>query len=300
MIHATLALRAAAFEPRQRPALAMAYHSTRLWGIKEALQHALVTPLAWNCDLLIFVCDFQYRYWRRRALHARHNAVIHNGIQHERYSPAARAQWRGATRAALGFDDADFVLGSCAQLRPEKNHQQLVDAVIALRQDGIPARALIVGEGRQRPFIERYARECAASAQVTLVGQQNEVERYIAAFDVGVLCSVAHETFSLAALEQMAMGVPMVLSDQGGAREMVSDDLQGFVFPTSDTAALVQALRRLYPLEARQRMGAQAALQVATRFQHVQMLDRYERLFESLVGDVGQPAAGVPQSCSPT
>ncbi|SPJ16823.1 conserved hypothetical protein [Burkholderiales bacterium] len=299
LIYATRALRAAAFEPRQRPALTLAYHSTRLRGIKEALQHALVTPLAWNCDQLIFVCDFQYRYWRRRGLHARHDAVIHNGIQHERYSPAARARWRGITRATLGFDDTDFVLGCCAQLRPEKNHQQLVDAVIALRQDGIPARALIVGEGRQRPLIERYVREHAASAQVTLVGHQDEVERYIAAFDVGVLCSVAHETFSLAALEQMAMGVPVVLSDQGGAREMVSDDVQGFVFPTSDTAALMQALRRLFPMEARQRMGEQAALQVATRFRHEQMLDRYERLFESLVGGVGQPAAIAPLSCSP-
>ena len=164
------------------------------------------------------------------ALHARRNEVIHNGIEHERYSPAARVRWRDTTRAALGFDDADFVLGSCAQLRPEKNHQQLVDAVIALRHGGIPARALIVGEGGQRPFIERYARERAALAHVTLVGQQDEVERYIAAFDVGVLCSV-FETFSLAALEQMAMGVPVVLSDQGGAREMVTDGLQGFVFP---------------------------------------------------------------------
>jgi len=86
-----------------------------------------------------------------------------------------------------------------------------------------------VGEGPQRPVIERYAQAHGASAWVSLVGHQNQVERYIAAFDVGVLCSVAHETFSLAALEQMSMGVPAVLSDQGGAREMVDDGVQGFV-----------------------------------------------------------------------
>ena len=68
LFHATHALRVAAFESRQRPALALAYHSTRHWGIKEKLQHALITPLTWSCDLLIFVCDFQYRHWRRRRI----------------------------------------------------------------------------------------------------------------------------------------------------------------------------------------------------------------------------------------
>ena len=67
------------------------------------------------------------------------------------------------------------------------------------------------------------------------------------------------------------MGVPVVLSDQGGAREMVNDGVHGFVFPTGDTPALVDALRRLHPLDARARMGAQAAEQVATCFRPARM-----------------------------
>jgi glycosyltransferase involved in cell wall biosynthesis len=281
-IHAARAVRAAGFAAAQRPALALAFHSTRLTGVKELLQHVFVTAIARNCDQLVFVSEFQSRHWLRRGLRARRNAVIHNGIAHERFAPSVRMQWRTATRATLGFHDDDYVLGCCAQLRPEKNHVQLIDAVIALRREAIAARALIVGEGPQRPVIERYAQAHGASAWVNLVGHQDQVERYVAAFDAGVLCSVAHETFSLAALEQMSMGVPAVLSDQGGAREMISDGVQGFVFPTGDTPALVDALRRLYPLDARARMGAQAAEQVATRFRHADMVDRYEALFESL------------------
>ena len=282
LIHAIRAVRAAGFAAAQRPALALAFHSTRLTGVKELLQHVFVTAIARNCDQLVFVSEFQLRHWLRRGLRARRNAVIHNGIAHERFAPSVRMQWRAATRATLGFHDDDYVLGCCAQLRPEKNHVQLIDAVIALRRQGIAARALIVGEGPQRPSIERYAQAHGASAWVSLVGHQNQVERYIAAFDVGILCSVAHETFSLAALEQMSMGVPAVLSDQGGAREMVNDGLHGFVFPTGDTPALVDALRQLHPLDARARMGAQAAERVSTRFRHADMVDRYEALFESL------------------
>jgi glycosyltransferase involved in cell wall biosynthesis/SAM-dependent methyltransferase len=298
LIHAARAVRAAGFAATQRPALALAFHSTRLTGVKELLQQLLVTPVARGCDQLVFVSEFQSRHWLRRGLRARRNAVIHNGVEAERFAPSVRTRWRTATRAALGFRDDDYVLGCCAQLRPEKNHEQLIDAVIALRREGVAAHALIVGEGPQRPVIERYAQAHGASAWVSLVGHQNQVERYIAAFDVGVLCSVAHETFSLAALEQMSMGVPAVLSDQGGAREMVDDGVQGFVFPTGDTPALVNALRRLHPLDARARMGAQAAEQIATRFRHADMVDRYEALFESLANGAGRPPASALSSGS--
>ena len=291
LIHAARAVRAAGFAAAQRPALALAFHSTRLAGAKELLQHGFVTPIARGCDQLVFVSEFQSRHWLRRGLRARRNAVIHNGVADKRFAPSVRTQWRAATRATLGFGDGDYVLGCCAQLRPEKNHAQLIDAVIALRRQAIAAHALIVGEGPQRSVIERYARARGASPWVSLVGHQNQVEQYIAAFDVGVLCSVAHETFSLAALEQMSMGVPVVLSDQGGAREMVNDGVHGFVVPTGDTPALVDALRRLHPLDARARMGAQAAEQVATCFRHAHMVDRYEALFESL-----QPTASAPPS----
>jgi glycosyltransferase involved in cell wall biosynthesis len=233
LIHAARAVRAAGFAAAQRPALALAFHSTRLAGAKELLQHGFVTPIARGCDQLVFVSEFQSRHWLRRGLRARRNAVIHNGVADKRFAPSVRTQWRVATRATLGFGDGDYVLGCCAQLRPEKNHAQLIDAVIALRREGIAARALIVGEGPQRSVIERYAQARGASPWVSLVGHQNQVEQYIAAFDVGVLCSVAHETFSLAALEQMSMGVPVVLSDQGGAREMVNDGVHGFVVPTA-------------------------------------------------------------------
>ena len=286
LIHAVRAVRAAGFAAPQRPALALVFHSTRLTGVKELLQHVFVTAIARDCDQLVFVSEFQSHHWLRRGLRGRRNAVIHNGIADERFAPSVRTQWRTATRATLGFRDDDYVLGCCAQLRPEKNHVQLIDAVIALRREGIAARALIVGGGPQRAVIERYAQTHGASAWVSLVGHQNQVERYIAAFDVGVLCSIAHETFSLAALEQMSMGVPAVLSDQGGASEMVSDGVHGFVVPTGVTPSLVDALRRLHPLDARARMGAQAAERVATRFRHADMVDRYEALFESLANGV--------------
>src|SRR4029077_13405288 len=113
----------------------------------------------------------------------------------------------------------DYVIGICAALRPEKNHVQLVDAVAALRARGIPARALVIGDGPMRPAIEARARAAGVADEVRITGFQQDVRPYLAACDTAVLCSTTIETFSLAALEAMALGRPGAHSDLRGRRE---------------------------------------------------------------------------------
>jgi len=113
---------------------------------------------------------------------------------------------------------------------------------------------LIVGEGPQRPVIERYAQAHGASAWVSLVGHQNQVERYIVRSMSGPV-QRAHETFSLAALEQMSMGVPAVLSDQAARAKMVDDGVQGSSSRPATRRRWLNALRRLHRSNARARMA---------------------------------------------
>ena len=92
------------------------------------------------------------------------------------------------------------------------------------------------------------------------------------------LCSDKVETFSLAALEAMALGRPVVHSDIGGAAEMIEPGENGFLFPVGDTEALVDRLARLLDRVDRERMGRRARETVRTRFSEHAMVDRYERM----------------------
>jgi glycosyltransferase involved in cell wall biosynthesis len=109
------------------------------------------------------------------------------------------------------------------------------------------------------------------------------VRPLLAASDVVALPSTSVETFSLAALEAMALGRPVVLSDIGGAAEMVRPEENGFLFPAHDTPALVAALGALADPAARERMGAAARTTVEARFSERAMVDRYEGLLQQLV-----------------
>lgn len=264
-----------------RAPLAVTFHSTLLPNAKEWLQMLCYRPLFWTADRLVFVCDAQRRHWLRRLVCARRNEMIHNAVDPGYWRPP-EARERAAQRARLGFAGNELVIGMSAVFRPEKNHLQLVEAIGALRHRGIVARALLIGDGEMRPAIEARARELGVADAVVITGFRTDVRPFLAAIDVAVLCSTAVETFSLAALEAMALGKPVVLSEIGGAAEMVLPGHNGFLFPAGDTAALVASLAVLAEPGKAESMGRNAREVVETRFSEAIMVDRYEKVLVDL------------------
>lgn len=264
-----------------RAPLAVTFHSTLLPNAKEWLQMLYYRPLFWTADCLVFVCEAQRRHWLRRLVGARRNEMIYNAVDLGYWRPWSE-RGTAAERARLGFAANDLVIGMCASFRPEKNHLQLVEAIGALRRRGIAARALLIGDGEMRPAIEARARELGVADAVMITGFQSDVRPFIAAIDVAVLCSTAVETFSLAALEAMALGKPVVLTDIGGAAEMVLPGRNGFLFPVGDTGAFVGKLAVLADRAVSGRMGRNARLVVQALFSERTMVDRYDKVLLEL------------------
>jgi glycosyltransferase involved in cell wall biosynthesis len=152
-----------------------------------------------------------------------------------------------------------------------------------LREQGIPARLLLIGDGPERSAIEMHVAAAGLGRAVIFAGRQADVVPWLSAFDVGILTSTAIETFSLAALEFMALGVPGVLSDIGGANEMICEGQNGHLFPVGDTAGLVKALAGLGDRCMLAQMGIEAAARVRLMFGLDAMVDRYTHLLTELV-----------------
>jgi glycosyltransferase involved in cell wall biosynthesis len=120
------------------------------------------------------------------------------------------------------------------------------------------------------------------AAHIAITGLQREVRPFVAACDTVVLCSFT-EAFSLAAIEAMALGKPVVHSDVGGAAEMIRPGRNGFLFPVGDTAAFVERLAQLADRPLCERMGAKAREMVETHFTERSMIDRFEKTLVELV-----------------
>ena len=243
--------------------LAVSLHSTFTRNAKEWLQMLAYRPLFWTADRAMFVCRRQMLHWRRRGLFARSNEVIYNGVDLDYWAP----------RQAVPHDD--FVIGLSAVLRPEKNPVQLVEAVAMLRRRGIPARALLIGDGEMRPAIEAAAVRLGVSSQVAITGLVQDVRPHLAGCDALALTSHT-EALSLAAIEAMALGLPVVHADVGGAAEMIRPGHDGFLFPAGDTGTLVDCLAALANRDVRLPMGRNARRTAETRFSERAMVERYE------------------------
>lgn len=277
LLHASLARRLA----REPAPIVTVFHSNRLLGLKEQLQMAAYRPLFWTAACTVFVCEAQRRHWRRQGVFSRRNEVIHNGVDTAAFRPAPDAAARGDARHALGFGGRDYVVGIVAALRPEKDHVLLVDALAGLLERGIPARALLIGDGETRAGVEARARRLGVAARVTITGFQPDVRPFVLASDTMTLCSRT-EALPLAAIEAMALGKPVVIPDVGGCGEIVTPGWNGFLFRPGDRKDYVARLAELADPATRARLGARARATVEERFSEGAMIERYEQLLSEV------------------
>ena len=266
------------------PKLLAVFHTTALYTSKQRLAMRFFRHVFARCDRLVYVCENQRAFWHTRGLRARSDAVVHNGIDVAHFADQLTAAEKRALRARLGFGADDYVVGLCGALRPEKAHGDLLRAVATLRARGLPVTALLIGEGPQRPDIERTAASLGIADSVRITGFQADVRPFIAACDVMTLVSHAIETFSLAALESMACAKPLVMTDIGGASEQIAHGVHGLLYAPGDVEALANHLQTLADGRVREVMGAAAAERVRRCFTLPRMVNGFEREFDDVLG----------------
>nr|PZN61588.1 MAG: hypothetical protein DIU62_13235 [Pseudomonadota bacterium] len=236
-------------------------------------------PLLRGADLLVFGSSRQREQWLRRyRLAATASCVIHNGVDTARFAGAGAGSVMDA-RSRLSIPPRRFVIGSVGRLAPEKNQCALVRVLERLCAGGVDAHLLLAGDGPERDALLATAHGRGVAQRVTLAGEMLDVRDALAAMDVFALPSTSVETFSNAALEAMAMGRPVVLTDIGGAREMIEDGAEGFIVPAGDEPALGDALRKLASDPGLVLgMGAAARLRAAREFSFDAMVEAYRAI----------------------
>lgn len=284
-LYGQLARRGSSSEPK----LVAVFHTTVPRSVKESVEMLLYRRLFNRSDLMVYVCESQRNYWRGKGIRPAADEVIYNGIDTDYYTDRRSDGERLALRRSLGFAGEDYVIGLCSVFRPEKAHGDLLEAVWKLRSRGVPAKALLIGDGPERGTIERTISRLGLEQHVVITGLREDVRACIGACDVMTLVSRSVESFSLAALESMSLGKPMIMSDIGGARELVIHGEHGFLFAPGDIGALAMCLEHLTARPAREQLGRAAALRVRERFTVRSMSERFADCIEGAIEDRVQP-----------
>ena len=153
--------------------------------------------------------------------------VIPNGVDTSRFS--VERHDRRTIREELGIAAEDPVVGIVAALRPEKNHLLFLESASRLLEDLPAARFLIVGDGPERPMLEKAVADMSLKQQVLFAGLRSDIPELISAMDVFSLTS-RNEASPVSIMEAMAMQKPVVAPDVGSIVDTVRDGETGFLF----------------------------------------------------------------------
>jgi glycosyltransferase involved in cell wall biosynthesis len=209
---------------------------------------------------------------RERAKH------VPNGVDLERFRRSERV--RSRVRDELGIHDGAFLWLTVGTLRALKRHDLLVGAFETL--DGEPI-LIVAGEGDERPRLEARVSRSPARGRISLLGLRDDPEALMSAADGFVLCSDS-EALPLVLVEAAGCELPVVATDVGGCRELVTDDVTGLLVPPRDPVALRAAMASIArrPKEDRSTMGraGREAMQPGFDIDHV--VGRWEQLYGSL------------------
>jgi glycosyltransferase involved in cell wall biosynthesis len=146
---------------------------------------------------------------------------------------------------------------------------------------------LLVGEGREQETLKRQARKLGIDDLVLFLGTRRDLPLIYRALDLYVQPSL-WEGLSLAMLQAMGAGLPVVVSRVSGAVDLVQDGVTGCLVPPGDAQTLAAAIVRLYrQAETRARLGAAARHMVKEHYSLETMLSRLEAIYLEL-GKKGQ------------
>lgn len=254
-------------------------HTTLFSGMLDRLKNIVDLRIINRMDSIIFVCNNQRLHWiNNYGTNPKKAFVVYNGIDLDKFKKFEANPLK--IREELGITANEIIIGINANLRPEKKHEDIIDALEILLNQGYPVKLLIIGDGVRRKHIEEYIKAKSLEEKVIITGFLKDVRPYLASLDISVLTSVAVETLSIAIIESMAMGKPVVLSDIGGAKELVDNGENGFVYEAGEVKQLVEAIKEIIDKKLFASMGKKSSEKAENLFSKSIMVDKYIELIK--------------------
>lgn len=231
-------------------------------------------------DKLVAVSRDLAQYIESRGLFpAKAINVIYNGIDPSRYGVKLKENLRSDLKLP-----ADAVLiGSLGNIRPAKSYETLISAVAQLND---PKLHFIIAGHQKKDLMDKLRAQMemlGISAQIHFIGFYDNTPDFLAQLDMFVLSS-SSEGFSIATIEAMATGLPVVATRCGGPEEILQNNVTGHLVPVNSPIELAEAIRFMidHPDEA-QRLANAGHQHMRNTFSLKVMLDAYKDMYLHLL-----------------
>jgi glycosyltransferase involved in cell wall biosynthesis len=272
--------------PGRRPVVVHTFHGHVLRGyfgrVGTLLFRAIETVLARTTDRLVAVSPaVRDELVALRVAPERKFSVVRLGIELE---PRVRFDGDAAeVRRRHGIGADKFVVGWFGRMTAVKRTEDLLTMLAGVRERGVDALLLLVGDGDDRERLEQRAHDLGLARSCLFVGYQEDVAPWYAICDAVVLTSASEGT-PVTIIEALAAGRPVVATRVGGVPDVVEEGETGFLVRPGDTHALAERLEILARNpERRAAMGAAGRERVLRRYAVDRLVDDIDALYRALL-----------------
>jgi len=231
-------------------------------------------------DLFILISESD-RQAGRSIIGNKKTAVIYNGIDADRIN---FLDPKTARQELIGELPTNQVLiGAIANFFPNKGLKYLIEAAKILKNDGLNFKIIIIGDGAIRNELERQIKNYGLTADVLLVGAKVNAAAYLKAFDIYVISSLK-EGLPFSLLEAMAAGLPIITTDVGGIKEIITDQKNGLLIKPAKPQELAEKIKYLLNnRELADQLARQAQIDVKEKFSLQAMLEKTWSEYQNLI-----------------
>lgn len=214
-------------------------------------------------------------------LNPKKTATIFNGIERGRYGRRRISQ----TREQLNLEPEAVLIGSLGNLHPAKGYDHLISAIPLVLKEN-PAAQFVVAGNEREPLLSQLkeqARQLNVAQHVHFLGFIHDAAEFLSGLDIFFLPSNS-EGFSIAAIEALATGLPVVATRCGGPEEFLVHEQNALLVQVGDARAMAAGINNLLASSQLSRSLAESGTQLVSRaFSIEAMIRRYEDLYAEIL-----------------
>ncbi|HSX48507.1 MAG TPA: N-acetyl-alpha-D-glucosaminyl L-malate synthase BshA [Candidatus Nanoarchaeia archaeon] len=254
------------------------FHGTDVTQLSENLNLKELMRYSLNkCDGLTAVAHSLSRHAEESYSLDKAPKVIHNWIEKQEY-PAAQAK----ELRDLFANRNEKIITHISNFREVKRIQDVMAIFLGIRKK-VKVKLLLIGDGPEQRIAHRLITKHRLINEVHVLGLQTNVSRILSISDLFLLPS-SSEAFSLAALEAMSFGVPVVATNVGGMPEMIEHGESGFLSEVGDTKSMIEhGIKLLTDQDLHDKVSANSERRVAKEFNAKLAIKQYEDYFEEVL-----------------
>jgi len=205
--------------------------------------------------------------------------IVNNGIDLGKYSFSLDARTR--IRRQLNLKDYEILIGTVGRIEYEKGIDVLIEAFERFSEKK-NIKLVIIGEGSFKDRLIDLVSNKQWCEKVFFVGSQNNVPDWLSAFDIYIQPSRA-EGLSLAVIEALSVGIPVIATDVGGTNELLDGGKSGVLISKGSAEAIADAVKSLIDnVELRKKLSGKA-LEQAKNYSREKMVKAYLDIYHSLL-----------------